>query len=186
MKNQGTTERLKELLPQIFSSDRATGERYLLFEITSELTAAVNLDQVWEATVLPADMITPIPLMPSWVIGWNSGRDRVYSLVDLASLLGLENSLTVPQKYSTLVVQASPFRKTSSRETNSLLLGLAVTRILRTITIDEEVIRSDVGEFPNHLIPYIQGYWQQQQQAIPILNLTAVTEKMATIPQSSN
>jgi twitching motility protein PilI len=170
------TERLQELLPRLFEKEQQfTGERYLWFQITPDLSAAISLNQVWEATTLSATAITPVPQMPPYVLGWSTGRDRVYCVIALAEFLGLETTTKIPQAYSTIVVQV-PSNDSTNR---SLLLGLTVNRIIRTLAVNPEDIASPVGEFPATLTPYLQGCLQQDQQQIALLNLTALKKEMA-------
>lgn len=164
-----TTERLQALLPKIFERETVAGERYLLFEIIPEMTAAIPLSQVWEATVLSASLITPIPLMPRWVLGWSNGRDRVFSVIDLADFLAIEQSAKSSQQYSTLVIQIAASEKDFS------LLGIVVHRILRTVTFTEEMIAS-VGEFTP--APYLKGYLQQNEQQIAVLDLENIIHQL--------
>ncbi len=171
------TERLQQLLPRLFSQERVTGDRYLLFQLTPEITAAITLEQVWEATVVSATAITPIPQMPSYVLGWHNGRDRVYCIVSLQELVGLTTSTKLLQQYSVMVVQLSP-KMTSRSETKPLLVGMAVHRILRTIPINQQELVSAVGEFPSTLTPYLSGCIQREQQQIAVLDLNTLAAEM--------
>lgn len=173
MESKTPAEQLEHLLPKLFSSDRAQGERYLLFEITAEITAAIRLDQVGVATTLPASAITPIPQMPQWMLGWSNGRDRVFCVISLGEFLGLSKAGKIPQQYSTIVVQLQP-----EKRENSLILGLTVNRILRTVGIDPETIISPIGEFPAALTPYLRGYFPREEKQIAVLDLTAMTEEI--------
>lgn len=173
MKTSSTTQRLQELLPRLFEKDQqASGERYLWFEITPNIKAAISLTQVWEAISLPATSITPIPQMPSYLLGWSNGRDRVYCVLNLQEFLGLETGNKIPQTYPTIVVQISQGQE-------SLLLGLTVHRILRTVMITSEEILSPVEEFPSELTPYLKGYFLYEQQAIALLDLASLKSKIA-------
>ncbi|MFB6274986.1 MAG: chemotaxis protein CheW [Halothece sp.] len=174
------TERLQELLPRLFEKDQqVTGERYLWFQITPNLSAAISLNQVWEATTLSATAITPVPQMSPYVLGWSTGRDRVYCVISLAEFLKLETITKIPQQYSTIVVQVP-----SNDSTNqSLLLGLTVSRIIRTLAINPEDITSPVGEFPATLTPYLQGCIEHDQERIVLLDLAAIKEQMARSQQ---
>jgi len=174
MEKTSTTERLKQLLPKLFSNDRAAGERYLLFQMTPNLPVAINLNQVWEATNLSTTAITPIPQMPSWILGWANGRDRVFCLIALAEFLGLENISKIPQEYSTIIVQVP----TQKGDFQQRLLGLSVHRIIRTLRIQREEIVSPMGEFPQRLTPYLQGYYQQEQEQIALLNLEVIASQI--------
>lgn len=174
MEKTSTTERLQQLLPKLFSNDRAEGERYLLFQMTPNLPVAISLDQVWEAVTLSATAITPVPQMPSWILGWANGRDRVFCLIALAEFLGLENASKIPQEYSTIIVQLP----TQTGDFQQKLLGLSVHRIIRTLRIQPEEIVSPMGEFPQRLTPYLQGYCQQEQEQIAILNLEAIASQI--------
>jgi twitching motility protein PilI len=178
METSSTTEQLQKLLPKLFSGDRATGERYLLFRVTSELKAAISLDQVWEATTLPATAVTPIPQMPEWVLGWSNGRDRVYCVLSLDELLGLAQVSKIPQEYTVIVVQWQ-------QEARSSLLGLAVHSIIRTVGINPDDIVSPVGEFPSELTPYLRGSLQQDESAIAVLDLDQIVKEIGQSPQQS-
>ncbi len=179
MKTTSTTQRLQELLPRLFESERQQlGERYLLFEIASDLRAAINLHQVWEATNLPINTITPIPLMPSHVLGWSNGRDRVYCVISLEELLNLGTATKIPQSYPTIIVQVASNRS----ENGSFLLGLTVNRILRTVTLRSEDIMSPIGEFPAALTPYLKGYLVHDEQQIALLDLSAIQDQMGSDP----
>ncbi|MDR9404351.1 MAG: chemotaxis protein CheW [Halothece sp. Uz-M2-17] len=176
MKTTRTTQRLQELLPRLFETEQQlSGERYLWFEITPHLHAAVNLSQVSEATYLSTTAITPIPQMPPYVLGWNNGRDRVFCVIALEELLGLGKATKIPQSYATVIVQIPSQRS----EQGSLLLGLTVNRIIRTITMPTENIISPVGEFPAALTPYLKGYLSHEQHKIALLDLTALPKQIA-------
>jgi len=174
MERTTPTERLQQLLPRLFSEERVTGERYLLFQLSPDFKAALGLEQVWEATVIPTTAITPIPQMPSYILGWNNGRDRVYCLINLAEFLGLETTTKIPQAYSTIVVQVP-----SNGNNRTLLLGLTVNRIIRTLTVNPESITSPAGGGPAQLTPYLQGELEQEQQRIALLDLVAIKDQIA-------
>ncbi|MFP4694061.1 MAG: chemotaxis protein CheW [Halothece sp.] len=179
METPNTTERLKQLLPQLFERDRATGERYLTFEITPSLKAAIPLSLLWEAAILPAVTITPIPQMSPYVLGWHNGRDRVYCVISLAEFLGLASTSEKLrfQKYPTLIVQVPSSQPTITGQNQSLLLGLTVSRILRTVTVTPEAHTDRVDGFPAALTPYLQGTLNQEKPQA-VLNLTAITDQI--------
>mgnify|MGYP006428010871 CR=1 FL=1 len=179
MEAKTTNQRLQELLPQLFKQERTLGERYLLFELTSELTAAISLNQVWEVMTLPARAITPIPLMPSWIIGWSNGRDRVFSILSLSELLGLAEDRKLPQEHRVIVVQTSP-KERSELTQQSLLLGITVNAILRTVSISGEEIVSLFDEFPSPLTPYLSGCIYREDQQIAILDLSRIIQEITS------
>jgi twitching motility protein PilI len=179
MKATTPTERIKQLLPQLFTNEHISGTRYLLFQITAEVRAAIPLSQVWEATILPATAITPLPQVPSSVLGLHSGRDRVYCVIELGELLGLVTPTKIPQQYPVIVVQVSPPSNLDLNNSSFFLIGLAVNRILRTVAVNEEEIISPIEEFPAELTPYLQGCLQQDAQQIAVLDLTAITDKIS-------
>ncbi len=176
MDTKSPTERLQALLPQLFETDRKSGDRYLLFDITPKITAAITLDQIWEATRLSANAVTPIPLMAPYVLGWSSGRDRVYCIIDLADFLTLDISGKIPRQYSVIVVQVP---KAGSKNSDFSLLGLSVNRIIRTVTSTEEVI-SPEEEPEEALVPYLKGCVPIGAEKIPLLDLNAMVAKMTT------
>jgi len=176
------TKRLQQLLPRLFSEERVTGERYLLFQLSPDLKAAISLEQVWEATVIPTTAITPIPQMPSYILGWNNGRDRVYCILSLQELVGLTTVTQMPQQYSVIVANLSPKIK-SVGDPKPLLVGMAVHRILRTIRISQQELVSAVGEFPSELTPYLSGCIQREQQQIAVVDLNLLAENINKSPQ---
>lgn len=172
------TERLQELLPQLFDSDRALGDRYLLFQLLPGIKVAIPLDLVWEATTLPATAITPIPQMPSCVLGWHNGRDRVYCVLGLAELLGLGMLSKIPQQYPTIVMQVPTTEQNPISDNNPRLLGITVNQILRTVTVNPEEMAPPIAEFPRSVTPYIQACFPREQEEIAILDWTAITNKI--------
>lgn len=179
MKSSPATQRLQELLPRLFEKQQQIGQRYLLFQITPEIKAAINLERVWEVNHLSSTAITPIPQMPPWVLGWSNGSDRVFCIISLAELLGFSTSSQMSRQYPLVVVQipnAETFQV--NLEKKYLLLGLTVNQIQGTVPISSEQIVSPVGEFPEEITPYLEGTIKQNEEHIAVLNLDQISEKL--------
>lgn len=172
MKSNPKKQRLQQLLTRLFEKQQQKGQRYLLFQITSDLQAAIKLERVWEVSNLPATAITPIPQMPSWVLGWSNGSDRVFCVISLAEVLGFPSLSQIPRQYSLVVVQVPTLEK------KSIILGLTVNQIQGTIPITSEQIISPVGEFPQEIIPYLEGVIKQDEQQIAVLNLDQISKTL--------
>lgn len=182
MKSSPATQRLQELLPRLFETKQQTGQRYLVFQITQDLKAAINLDKVWEVNHLPATAVTAIPQMPAWVLGWANGSDSVFCIIDLAEFLEFSSTSQALRQYPLVVVQVpSPESFQSSQQGKQILLGLTVNRIQGTIPINPEEIVSPVGEFPETIVPFLEGVIKQDKQQIAVLNLDQIANQISKI-----
>ncbi|MGF1541456.1 MAG: chemotaxis protein CheW, partial [Pleurocapsa sp.] len=84
--------RIQANLQELFQANLAPGDAYIRFQLTSDMTALISMEQVQESLVIEAEKITPLPCMPESIIGIMNSRDRVFCVFDLAQLLSLNSS----------------------------------------------------------------------------------------------
>ena len=123
-----TTDRLKELLPQLFSGRRTQGDYYLRFQLSDRIFGLIDLKYVRESLTVPGDRITPIPNLPEYVLGLMSSRNQVFLAIDLAHLIGLPPETVNLRQYQTIIVR-DRHDLNSDREDEANLFGLTVKRI---------------------------------------------------------
>ena len=70
--------RIQANLQELFQGNSASGSPYIKFQLTSEITALLSMEQVQETSIVDAALITPLPSMPPSVIGIMNSRDRVF------------------------------------------------------------------------------------------------------------
>ena len=64
MSSLTTTDRLQELLPQLFNTQKLEGDYYLRFQLTDEISGLINLKYVQESLTIKGDRITAVPNLP--------------------------------------------------------------------------------------------------------------------------
>lgn len=120
MSNQSAASRVQANLQELFKSNLDPGNSYIKFELTSDITALLSMEQVQESIVVRAEQITTIPGMPKSALGMINSRDRVFCVFDMAQLLGLPSNLTHTRQYQIIVFQAG---------LSSILVGFAVGQL---------------------------------------------------------
>lgn len=162
MNISSSASRIQANLQELFQAKLAPGDAYIRFQLTSDITALLSMEQVQESLVVEAEKITPLPSMPESVMGIMSSRDRVFCVFDLGQLLGLPSSLIAPQQYQIIVLEVSEILSSEQ----SLHLGLAVERLqnITRITSDKFQLPQDL---PASLTPYVCGCtWENEQQLL--------------------
>lgn len=165
--------RIQSNLKELFKAKLTPGDTYIRFQLTSDMTALLSMEQVQESLIIEADKITPLPSMPESVIGIISARDRVFCLFDLAQLLAMSSQLVFPRQYQIIVVNISDLIASAHQK---LYLGLAVEQILGITRITFAQINSAKDYFTSSLTPYLQGCVTQDDQTIPVLNLAKLAQ----------
>ena len=177
-----TTERLRQLLPEMFAPKLIKGEQFLRIQLTSELTIALALSWVEESLLLPTHLITPIPNMPPSVMGLMSSKDQVFWAVNLAQLLELPIAIEPSQHYEVVVIravstQSDPLSDSESLNTNTdgnLYLGLIVPKIRSSIRLSKEDIISPINEVDANLHPYLSGQVSIDGDRVLVLSAEAI------------
>ncbi len=100
-----STQRLQQLLPQLFDAHLPTGDRYLKVDLDAHNSALIALEDIRESMQTSIHSVTPIPNMPTCILGLMNARNQVLGLVDLALLMKRALPVARGQYYSVVVVQ---------------------------------------------------------------------------------
>lgn len=159
MSSLTTTDRLKDLLPQLFNEQRQEGNYYLRFQLTNDISALLDLSYVQESVTVDSSQITAVPNLPEYVVGMISSRNQVFLAVDLAHLVGFAPETINQRQYQTVVVQINSGKNNiQSHEVN--LYGLTVKAIQGISRILPEQFNSVTTSVPDTLRPFVQGFVQ--------------------------
>ena len=173
-----TAHRLQQLLPDVFNPKTVGGEQFLRVQITPDLTIALALSWVEESLLLPTQLVTPMPNMPSSVLGLMSSKDQVFWAINLAQLLELPVVLEPSQHYEVVVIRALPIDSDGERADviadEALYLGLVVPKIRSSIRLVQEDIISPVNEVEASLHPYLSGQVVIDDEVILVLSAEAI------------
>ncbi|BAQ66748.1 chemotaxis protein CheW [Geminocystis sp. NIES-3709] len=122
--------RLQELLPQLFQEPELKGTPYLRFSINNgQQSALIPMKNVKESLSVSSEKITPIPSLPSFVMGLMSSRDSVFLAIDLGQFIGLSPLSSYLRQYNVMVLDLSSEIETFESSFNNLLIGFAVSGI---------------------------------------------------------
>ncbi|HIK37037.1 MAG: chemotaxis protein CheW [Geminocystis sp.] len=176
-----TQERLRQLLPQLFTPQQLAGKLYLRCAVGGN-SVLVEITQIDESLLVEAEKITPIPQMPPHVMGLINSRQRVFFVVDLPQFLGFEPLPHNSRRYHILVAE-----KTAGGH-NPLFLGLAVNRIEGvTRILPEDSLSSEESEKAQQttettkhqlLALYIHSWQKCPQGRLPVLNVDQILEEV--------
>lgn len=148
-------------LQDLFQANLTSGEAYIRFKLTTDITALLSMKQVQRSVIVEAEKITPMPGMPESVIGIMSSRDRVFCLFDLAQLLGLSVRLAVPRQYQIIVLQTIG--------STPIQIGFSVNNLQGIVRLSTEQIQAASDAVPANIQPYAFGEVSTEQETIPIL-----------------
>lgn len=170
------TDRLQQLLPQLFQPETHFGDRYLKFDIAPNLPALIALEDIQESTRIPSDRVTPLPNLPACILGLMNSRNQVLCVVDLAQILQISTPWIHRQNYSVVTVRlTSTADKTDSDRTEEPnLLVLMLHHIQGIVRLQPEEIESSIDAFATTLTPFLKGHVVQGAQSIPVLNVQAI------------
>jgi positive phototaxis protein PixI len=157
------------MLPTIESQAQrlAMDEPYLKVQLTDRRAALLPMGQAQEAIAIPSDRITPVPNMPSCVLGLLNQRSRVFWAIDLPRLLDLSDQPFNGQQYNLVIVK-------SGNNPGNSLLGLVVPKVQGILRFNAEEIYSPDGEAPSSLVSYLQGYFTQAEETLWVLDTEAI------------
>ncbi|MFM2310774.1 MAG: hypothetical protein RLZZ04_50 [Cyanobacteriota bacterium] len=162
MSSLSTTDRLKDLLPQLFSEQQRQGNYYLRFQLTKDINVLLDLSYVQESITIDSNQITPIPNLPEYVMGLMSTRNQVFLALDLAHLAGFPPETLNQREYQTIVVRVrSQQNKMQTDEFD--LYGLTVKRIQGVSRFLPEQFNTSKVIAPDILRPFIQSSIQENQ-----------------------
>ena len=173
MKKSSAASRIQANLQELFKANLTPGDAYIRFQLTSDMTALLSMEQVQESLVVEAEKITLLPNMPESVIGIMSSRDRVFCVFDLAQLLTLPSPFIAPRQYQIIVLQ------TTSEQ--PIYVGLTVTRLQGIVRLPTEQIKSSLDAVPSNIAPYICGAVKEEETMIPVLEFNSISEALTTV-----
>lgn len=179
MSSISTLSRLQELLPQLFQTSVIKGDRYLRFGI-NKLSALIPMTNIQESLLIPNNKITPLPQMPTTVMGLGNSRNAVFCIFDLGQLMGLAPLSSYLRQYHVIVLKESA---------SDLLIGIAVHEIQGVTRVIPEEILNDENiydllpqkDIPMSLKPYFNGSFLDNEEELLILDLPTL---FADIKQS--
>jgi positive phototaxis protein PixI len=160
-------------LQELFKASLAPGDAYIQFQLTSEITALLSMEQVQESLVIEAEKITPLPNMAETVIGVMSSRNRVFCVFDLAKLLTLPSQLISPQQYQVMVLQTTTEQP--------IYIGLAINRLQGMIRLTTDKIQPSNDGFFASIASYLSGVVLEKETMIPVLKLDRIVETLSQI-----
>ncbi|MGL6344154.1 MAG: chemotaxis protein CheW [Waterburya sp.] len=179
MSSLTTTDRLKDLLPQLFNTQKLEGDYYLRFQLNTEISALIDLKYVQESLTINGEQITAIPNLPEYVVGLMSVRNQVFLAIDLAHLVGFTPTTVNLRQYQTIVVQIkSGTNSVQSEDIN--LFGFTVMRILGISRILSEQFSPVTAEVPEILRPFVQKFVVQQDA------LESASDNLVNISKATN
>lgn len=160
-----TTDRLKELLPQLFNRKKLEGDYYLRFQLTKEISGLIDLKYVQESLIIPGDRITPVANLPEYVVGLMNSRNQVFLAMDLAHLAGFMPETVNLRQYQTIIVQTD-LSENSDRSDKINLFGFTVRQIEGIARIlPEQFNNHSLEGIPDSLKPFIKGSVITEEQA---------------------
>jgi positive phototaxis protein PixI len=170
------SDRLKQLLPQLFEADTRSGTAFLRLQVTADTTMALPLDCIEETQLLAPPDITPMPNMPHHLLGLMRVKGQVLWLASLAHFLGLATGVERVYRYETIVLRMTPTAQLGSDSEADLFFGLAVNKIKGSMRLTEDAIGPIGANVKADLVPFLVGQVEHDQETILILNPTALTQ----------
>lgn len=136
---------------------------YLQLQLSTNIVAVLPMQYAREVANISSRRITPMPNMPNCVLGLLNQRSHIFWVADLAQILKMQPVERNLQQYHLAIIRF-----------NDIPLGLIVSQIKGTIRLNSSEIQSPKGKVIPSLEPYLQGYCQQQDKNILVLNPEAI------------
>lgn len=152
---------------------QAIGDPYLKLQLTPQRAAVLPMEQAQEAIAVPASRVTPMPNMPECVLGLLNQKSRVFWVIDLAQLLGLQAQVLTMQQYNIAIVRIG-----------KKPLGLVVPEIQGIVRFANEAMISPIGEVEPELTPYLRGCFSEGQEMLWALDPEAIIHSSILVQQS--
>ncbi|MEM9976172.1 MAG: chemotaxis protein CheW [Cyanobacteria bacterium P01_D01_bin.2] len=176
------TDRLQQLLPELFNPAPMVGEQFLRLQLTPDLTIAVALSWVEETLLVSPQWVTPIPNMPPHVLGLISSKSQVFWAINLVQLLNLPIALAPSQNYEVVVIRTLAQEMPEAASAGELFLGLIVPKIRGSVRLLQEDIVSPMQEVVEGLQPYLSGQVVVDGQTILVVSAEVIgTSQMPVV-----
>lgn len=180
MTTQSTASKIQANFQDLFEPNLASGDVYIRFQLTSNITALLPMVRVQESLVVEAEKITPMPSMPESVIGIMSSRSRVFCVFDLPQLLNLSSELIALRQYHIIVLQTT--------DEKPIYVGFAVNRLQGIMRLTSEQIMPFLpnlsADFPADITPYLCGAVSENENIIPILEFNDISQILTEIDRN--
>lgn len=149
-------------------SPNKLGDGYLKFQLNHQTAAIIAMEHTQEAVILPVESVTPMPNMPSCILGLMNWRSRIIWAVDLPKMLNLESIENRLHQYNVVVIKVG-----------SVLLGLVVQEIKGITKLLPDEIHSPIGQVTSSLVPYLRGCVVQQEEIFLVLDAQSLVNSTA-------
>jgi len=127
-------------------AQRTQGDAYLKFQLAQETHALIGMKHVQEVLILPLQRLTPMPNMPSHVMGLMNRRSRVMWVVDLAQMLALPGVDANTQHYNLMIIRVG-----------AIALGLTVQQIDGIAWLSPDRVQSPPSHVDAAMVAYLRG-----------------------------
>ncbi len=150
-------------LPDLSRPQKVQGDAYLRLQLDTQVSAVLPLGYVQEVLVLASQNLTPIPNMPTCVLGLLNRRSRVFWLVDLARMVGLPPLDPSVAQHNIIVVRVG-----------SAPLALSIQEVKGVVRFPADSTQSADGLIDAALVPYLRGCILQLSENLLVLDAEAI------------
>jgi positive phototaxis protein PixI len=147
---------------------KAVGDPYLKMQLTLLQSAVLPMAQAQEAIAIAPSRVTPVPNMPTCVLGLLNHKSRVLWVIDLSQFLGLPNQGLNTQQYNIAIIRL-----------DKTLLGMVVPEINGVVRFDPKEMEPLRGEIEPSLAPYLSGCFIQGSKVLWVLDPKAIIQSSA-------
>jgi positive phototaxis protein PixI len=141
------------------------GDGYLKLKLLENSSALLGMKYIQEVVLISIDIVTPMPNMPSCVLGLINWRNRILWLIDLPKILGLHPIDINQRQYNVVIINV-----------DSIVFGFAVYGIEGTTKLPSDAIKSHEEEITSNLAPFLKGYAYQQKETLWVLDVAAIVK----------
>jgi positive phototaxis protein PixI len=155
------------LLPNKPQKTKNQGDTYLKFKLNQQTPALLAMSQAQEVILLPPNRLTSMPNMPPFVLGLMNRRSRVMWVINLAQMLGLNETLSTVQQYNVVIIRHG-----------SISLGVVVQSVEGVIRLTQEQIQSAQGQISSTLVPYLRGCTLSGTEILLVLDAAGIIQNL--------
>ena len=105
--------------------------------------------------------------MPPFVLGLMNRRSRAIWVINLAQMLGLNETLTTGQQYNVIIIR-----------NGSVYLGVVVQSVEGVIRLTQESIQSAQGQISSGLVPYLRGCTLSETEILLVLDAEGIIRSL--------
>jgi positive phototaxis protein PixI len=139
------------------------GTPHLKVWLDQEMPAAIAMNDAHAAMAIEPSRISPMPNMPSHVVGMLAHRSRVIWTIDLAKMLNLTPVNLRQPKLNVILL-----------EVDRQMLACLVPRVDSVMRFMPEEVISPLGNFSAELVPYLQGWLPYSRDILLVLSARAL------------